>query len=171
MTLFDRYFWISTLTMIVIAYFSLKAAFVFYGIYWLLRAQLWKNYFTNMQKWETLEGDVLKTDVIEASSISMQVSSKASHVYLPYIKYKYIQNGKEIVSDTFSFFLYGFRELDKKNVQKLLRKYIHDGKVTVYMNPKKQFSLLDIDKGIWFNEFIRMHYIAGLPFILIGIMI
>ena len=124
-----------------------------------------------MNNWAFTKGDVLKTDVVKASGIGIQVSSKASHVFLPYIKYKYMKNNKEITSDSFSLFLYGFRELNKKDVDKIFKKYIHDGKVTVYIHPKKEFSLLDIDRGTWFKEFIRMHYVAGLPFLLIGILI
>lgn len=171
MTLYDRYFWISTVAMIIIAYFSFQIAFILYGIYWIVKAQIVKRQFEVIQQWEQIEGEVVVKKVIKDCRFVLFLLYRDLCVYFPYIKYKFYHNGKAIYSDSITHFMYDYGYANEKDTQKTLRCLTKYNKVIVYKHPTKEFFLLRVEKGEYYNSLVNVHYMLAVFSIIMVILI
>lgn len=166
MKIFDKKFIFGTVIMLIVAYFSVQIAFVFYSIFWIIKAKTIKRELEAMQRWEQVEGEVVEKKVLKECSFVSFLLYRQLCMYFPYIKYKVYDKEKSIYSDSLSLFMYDYAFLYEKDVKKSLRRLSKNDHVTAYKHPTKELLLLKVEKGEYYKALLNVHYILAVFFII-----
>ena len=137
---FNRAFWLAFSTFILMAFFSVKLAFLFLGMYFLVTALFLKYRYSRLKNWKQVDGTLLEKRIEQKG-----IGARNEPLYIAYIKYAYILGQKKNYSTVLSLFKNDFFTADKRTLEQTVKKIRRGRPVTVYVDPSRSRSVLFIE--------------------------
>ena len=162
---FNKYFWLAFSAFTLIAFLSVKIAFMVIGMYFLFIALFLKYQYYMLKDWTEVEGTVLEKKIVENG-----IAARGYTLYIVQIKYVYILNQKKIYSTVISLFENDFYTADNKTLEHRVRKIKRGQSETAYINPNKTRSLLFIEMFSEAMFYFYFNLLLGLTLIISGLM-
>ncbi len=167
---FNRAFWLAFSAFILMAFLSVKLAFLFLGVYFLVTALFLKYQFTRLKNWIQVDGTVLEKRIEKDCSALEVIGNRGSCSYFLYIKYRYEIDGKKNYSTEVSLFKNDFFTPDKKALEQRVRKIKRNQSVTVYIDPSKTKSVLFVEMFSGSLFYFYFNLLLGITVVIAGLM-
>lgn len=162
---FSKYFWLAFIGFIIIAFLSVKIAFLFFGMYFLFIALFLKYQYYQLKNWTQVEGTILEKRIEENG-----IGARGETLYIAYVKYVYMLDQKKNYSSEISLFKNDFFTPDNRELKKRLKKIKRDTIVPVYIDPSKTKSVLLIEMCSGARFYFYCNFLLGLTVVITGLM-
>lgn len=167
---FNKIFWLAFSAFIVTAFFSVKLAFLLFGMYFLIIAFSFKYRYFRLKDWVPVDGTVLAKRIEKDCSTLEVIGNRGTCSYFPYIKYRYEINGRKNYSTEISLYKNDFFTPDKKSLELKVKKIRSRESITVYVDPSKNRSVLFIEMLSNARSYFYFNLLLGLTVLIVGLM-
>ncbi|WP_373034163.1 DUF3592 domain-containing protein [Sulfurovum sp.] len=163
---FNRSFWLAFSAFIGIAFFSVKLAFLYFGMYLLYKAIFLKYQYFRLRKWRRVEGSIIECKIeYQATDLWM-----LAPIYNLCIKYRYEIDGQTYYSTDYSIYEKDLWTTNKKELEMRVKKMKRKNHITVFVDPDNYKSVLFIEMFSNARTYFYFNLVLGLTVFIAGLM-